>query len=168
LVAIAFPASIAVRTDAGAAARADLDSTAPVPWDAYYRIGSTTKTFTATIASQLVAEGRLRLGDTVERWLPGVLRGNGNDGTRVTVENLLRQTSGLNDYDDQLPWAREFTPERFHQERFHAYTPRDLVTLATMTNTARPTTLNRSRGPSNSRDSSRRHADSVRLGCVCK
>ena len=173
LVAIAVPASIAVRTDAGAADRADpdgarrrlqievdavraagatgvlaqvrargtdhaaragvadLDSTAPVPWGAYYRIGSTTKTFTATVALQLVAEGRLRLGDTVERWLPGVLRGNGNDGTRVTVENLLRQTSGLNDYDEQLPWAREFTPERFQQERFHAYTPRDLVTLAT-------------------------------------
>lgn len=118
---------------AGLAARAgvaDLGAAGPVPWDAYYRIGSTTKTFTATVVLQLVAEGRLRLDDTVERWLPGVVRGNGNDGARVTVDGLLHQTSGLNDYDEHLPWALDFTPERFRQERFHAYAPRELVALA--------------------------------------
>jgi D-alanyl-D-alanine carboxypeptidase len=109
---------------------ADLGAGTPVPWDAYYRIGSSTKTFTAAVALQLVAEGRLRLGDPVERWLPRVVRGNGNDGTRVTVENLLRQTSGLNDYDEGLPWVREFTPERFQRERFRTYSPRELVGLA--------------------------------------
>jgi D-alanyl-D-alanine carboxypeptidase len=109
---------------------ADLGAATPVPWGAYYRIGSTTKTFTATVALQLVADGRLRLGDPVQRWLPGVVSGNGNDGTRVTVEDLLRQTSGLNDYDEELPWVREFTPERFQQERFRAYPPRELVGLA--------------------------------------
>jgi D-alanyl-D-alanine carboxypeptidase len=110
---------------------ADVGTGEPVPWDGYYRIGSTTKTFTATVALGLVADGTLELSDTVERWLPGLVHGNGNDGSRITVANLLRQTSGLNDYDEQLPWALEFTPERFRQERFHAFQPEDLVSLAT-------------------------------------
>src|SRR4051794_15321295 len=39
-----------------------------------FRIGSVTKTFTATVALQLAGEGRLSLDDTVERWLPGLVR----------------------------------------------------------------------------------------------
>jgi D-alanyl-D-alanine carboxypeptidase len=112
------------------AGTADVKTGEPVPWDAYYRIGSTTKTFTATVALQLVAENKLELSDTVERWLPRLVRGNGNDGARITVQNLLRQTSGLNDYDEELPWIRQFTPERFRQERFHAFVPEELVALA--------------------------------------
>lgn len=117
-------------TRAARAGVADVKTGEPVPWDSYYRIGSTTKTFTATVALQLVAEGKLKLSDTVEHWLPGLVRGNGNDGGRITVRNLLRQTSGLNDYDEELPWVRQFTPERFHQERFHAFQPEELVSLA--------------------------------------
>ncbi|MFF8814223.1 serine hydrolase [Streptomyces pactum] len=43
---------------------AALASGAPVPWDAYLRIGSDTKTFTATITLQLAGENRIRLTDT--------------------------------------------------------------------------------------------------------
>ncbi|MER6526348.1 serine hydrolase domain-containing protein [Streptomyces sp. NPDC001508] len=97
------------------AGTADLETGQPMPWNAYYRIGSITKTFTATVALQLVGEGKLKLDDTVEHWLPGVVHGNGNDGSKITVKNLLRQTSGLNDYDEQLPWVQQFTPEKFHE-----------------------------------------------------
>ena len=41
--------------------------------DQRFRAGSVTKTFTAVIVLQLVAEGRLRLSDTLERHLPGVV-----------------------------------------------------------------------------------------------
>jgi D-alanyl-D-alanine carboxypeptidase len=110
---------------------ADLDGDRPVPHDAYYRIGSDTKTFTAVIALQLVAEGSLSLDDTVERRLPGVVHGNGNDGRRVTVENLLRQTSGLADYDDLLFGdPASFTPEAYRESRFEVRTSRELVDLA--------------------------------------
>lgn len=54
----------------------------PMPQNGRFRIGSTTKTFTATVVLQLVGEGRLSLDDTVEQWLPGVV---GKDGYRVTV-----------------------------------------------------------------------------------
>ena len=59
-----------------------------------YRAGSITKTFVATVALQLVGEGRLRLTDTVERWLPGVVP----QGNAITVRDLLQHSSGLYDY----------------------------------------------------------------------
>ncbi|WP_372405636.1 serine hydrolase domain-containing protein [Streptomyces luteireticuli] len=102
------------RTAAACSGVADLRTGGPVPWDAYYRIGSETKTFTAALALQLVGEGRIHLTDTVEHWLPGLVRGNGNDGRRITVVNLLRQTSGLNDYVE-LP---DFTAAAYRATRF--------------------------------------------------
>ncbi|MFF2012282.1 serine hydrolase domain-containing protein [Streptomyces sp. NPDC058195] len=103
----------------------------PVPWGSSYRIGSDTKTFTAVLALQLVGEGRLRLTDPVERWLPGVVRGNGNDGRRITVADLLRQTSGLNDYLAVSPDAADaFTPDGYRQSRFRPSSPGDQLAAA--------------------------------------
>ncbi|QEU95586.1 serine hydrolase domain-containing protein [Streptomyces kanamyceticus] len=109
---------------------ADLASREPVPQDAYYRIGSDTKTFTATVALQLVGEGRLKLTDTVERWLPGAIRGHGNDGRRITVANLLRQTSGLNDYFAVGADPGEFTPDAYRRNRFRAQRPEEQLAAA--------------------------------------
>ncbi|MFV2174868.1 serine hydrolase domain-containing protein [Actinomadura sp. LOL_016] len=122
--------STAGGSTAARAGVADLGSGRPVPWGAYHRIGSITKTFTATVALQLVGEGEFGLDDTVEERLPGVVRGNGNDGRKITVRDLLRQTSGLNDYDEHLPWVRRFTPAKFREERFRAYRPEELIALA--------------------------------------
>ena len=47
----------------------------------------------AAVILQLVAEGRLRLEDPVERWLPGVL----SYGGKITVRELLDHTSGIVD-----------------------------------------------------------------------
>ncbi|MFH8409759.1 serine hydrolase domain-containing protein [Streptomyces sp. NPDC018019] len=105
----------------------DLTTGRPVPRAGYLRIGSTTKSFVATVVLQLVGEGRLRLDDTVEKWLPGMVRGNGNDGRAVTLRQLLGHTSGLPDYvADVAPRdSREFEA---HRNRFH--TPEQLVALA--------------------------------------
>jgi D-alanyl-D-alanine carboxypeptidase len=117
-----------------AAARAGVDtlgSDQPVPYDAYYRIGSDTKIFTSVVALQLVAEGTLGLDDTVEQWLPGVVSGNGHDGSRITLTNLLRQTSGLPDWDDVIFGDPEkFTPEAYRESRFDPRTSRELVNIA--------------------------------------
>ncbi|MFJ9345121.1 serine hydrolase [Streptomyces sp. NPDC101237] len=74
---------------------ADFSAPAPVPWNAHFRVARTTKTFVASAVLQLVAGKRLSLDDTVGQWLPGVVTGNGNDGGRITVRDLLRRTSGL-------------------------------------------------------------------------
>lgn len=112
------------RSDRSAASR-------PVPWDAYYRLGSDTKTFTAVLLLQLAGEGRLALTDTIERWLPGAVRGAGNDGRRITVANLLRQTSGLNDYLAVSPDAADaFTPAGYRRARFRYTSPEDQLKAA--------------------------------------
>jgi D-alanyl-D-alanine carboxypeptidase len=61
-----------------------------------FRIGSVTKTFVAVLVLQLVAERRLALGDSVDRWLPGQVV----NGSAVTVGMLLHHSSGLPDYTE--------------------------------------------------------------------
>jgi D-alanyl-D-alanine carboxypeptidase len=63
-------------------------------------IGSITKTFVATVVLQLAAEGRLSLNDSVQKLLPGVIAGHGYNPARITVRQLLQQTSGIRDYTD--------------------------------------------------------------------
>jgi len=58
------------------------------------RIGGVTKSFTATVVLQLVGERKLKLGDTVEDWLPGVI----SNGDAISIRQLLNHTSGIYDY----------------------------------------------------------------------
>jgi len=88
------------------------------------RAGSVTKTFTATVVLQLVAEGRLSLGDSVDRFLPGLIDTPDHDGRRITVRDLLRHTSGLPDYLDAPEW------EHFEAFRYRHFEPRELVASA--------------------------------------
>ncbi|MFF5302383.1 serine hydrolase domain-containing protein [Streptomyces sp. NPDC013161] len=104
---------------------ADLNTGRPVRSDGYFRMASTSKTLVATVVLQLEAEGRLSLDDTVDHWLPGVVRGNGNDGTRVTIRQLLQHTSGIH---DDLPGYT--TPEEYYQQRYDVHSPEQLIARA--------------------------------------
>ncbi len=77
---------------------ADRATGAPMNARLQIRIASVTKSFTATVLLQLVAEHRVSLEDSVDKWLPGLVHGNGNDGSRITIRQLLQHTSGLNEY----------------------------------------------------------------------
>ena len=55
----------------GAAGLANVSTGAAMWPDAPMHLDSQTKTWVATLILQLVAERRMRLDDTVERWLPG-------------------------------------------------------------------------------------------------
>ncbi|WP_033221144.1 serine hydrolase domain-containing protein [Kitasatospora phosalacinea] len=90
------------RTRTYTAGVGDLATGAPVPVDGQVRIGSNTKTFVAVVVLQLVAERRVDLDASVDTYLPGLVRGEGIDGRRITVRRLLQQTSGLPDYSDYL------------------------------------------------------------------
>ncbi|MBQ0987501.1 beta-lactamase family protein [Streptomyces sp. F63] len=106
----------------------DLVTHRPVPNDGFLRLGSTTKTFVATVVLQLVGEKRISLDQTVEQLLPGVVSGNGNDGRTITVRDLLQHTSGLSDYiDDVFPDPGVRT---YFANRWRVYQPEQLVALA--------------------------------------
>lgn len=102
-----------------------LGSRRPVSPEGYFRAGSATKPFTATVVLQLAGEGRLSLEDTVEHWLPGVVHGNGNDGRRITIHELLQHQSGI--HDDIPGWD---TPADYHDRRFDVVSPETLVARA--------------------------------------
>ncbi len=106
----------------------DLGRGTPVPLDGHFRMGSNTKTFVAVVALQLVGEGKLSLDDTVERWLPGVVAGNGNDGRRITLRQLLQHTSGLYNYTNDITVLNSYQGYLAH--RFDHHETADLVALA--------------------------------------
>lgn len=93
-----------------------------------FRIASSTKAFVSTVMLQLVGEGRVSLDDTVEHWLPGVVDGNGNDGSAITVRQLLNHTSGLFNYTGDFPAIT--TAAGFEADRYTTWTPRQLVGIA--------------------------------------
>ncbi|MEV4969413.1 serine hydrolase domain-containing protein [Streptomyces scopuliridis] len=95
-----------------------------------YRIASLTKTFVATVLLQLDAEGRLDLDDTVESWLPGVVRGSGHDGRDVTVRQLLNHTSGIFNYNSDPDFRQKVAGEGFLTHRYDTWQPEQLVALA--------------------------------------
>ncbi|MEU9207460.1 serine hydrolase domain-containing protein [Streptomyces sp. NPDC048415] len=76
----------------------------------HFRAGSITKTFLATVVLQLAAEDRLSLSDSVEDHLPGLIRGAGNDGRRLTLRALLTHTSGLYDFTADTKGTVPVTP----------------------------------------------------------
>ncbi|MFF7307563.1 serine hydrolase [Streptomyces sp. NPDC008137] len=97
----------------------------------HYRVASITKTFVATVVLQLEAEGKLSLDDTVEKWLPGLVRGNGHDGRKVTLRQLLNHTSRIYDYLDDTGFQQKYmTADGFMKHRFDEATPEELLAFA--------------------------------------
>jgi D-alanyl-D-alanine carboxypeptidase len=76
---------------------ADLAARTPMNPSNRFRIGGVTKTMIATVALQLVDEGRLALDDTIARWLP-MLPPILASANRTTLRQLLSHTSGIPDY----------------------------------------------------------------------
>ena len=106
----------------------DVDSGRPMPADGSFRIGSDTKTFVSVVLLQLVGEGRIGLDDPIERWLPGVVDGNGNNGQLVTVREVLQHTSGIYNYTNDLAVVQ--TQDGYLAHRYDHYTEADLVAIA--------------------------------------
>ncbi|MEV4047568.1 D-alanyl-D-alanine carboxypeptidase [Streptomyces sp. SAI-195] len=85
-----------------------------------FRVGSNTKTVTATLILQQVAQQKISLDDTAEKWLPGLVKG----GERITVRMLLNHTSGLGDF----LLTPQFLPSLTGQEQ-RTWTPQELLAI---------------------------------------
>ncbi|WP_408607386.1 serine hydrolase domain-containing protein [Kitasatospora mediocidica] len=103
------------RTHTYTAGVGNLTTKAKVPTDGQIRIGSNTKTFTAVVVLQLVAEGKIGLDTSVDTYLPGLLHGDGIDGHNITVRQLLQHTSGLPEYVDKDVILGN--PKRYYEPR---------------------------------------------------
>ncbi|MFB6431303.1 serine hydrolase domain-containing protein [Bacillus thuringiensis] len=100
---LGYPGILAKTSEGGktwsyAAGVANLSTKKAMKTDFRFRIGSVTKTFTATVVLQLAGENRLNLDDSIEKWLPGVIQGNGYDDKLITIRQLLNHTSGIANY----------------------------------------------------------------------
>jgi D-alanyl-D-alanine carboxypeptidase len=62
----------------------------PLNASSRFRIGSITKTFTATLIMKLVEEGKLKLTDTLSKFLPQVPNAN-----KITIGQILSHRSGI-------------------------------------------------------------------------
>jgi len=96
---------------------ADRSGSIQMAADQRFRIGSITKTFVAALVLLLVEDGTLRLGDTVEQWLPGLVP----SGRAITVRDLLSHKAGLFDYVED---------DRVLRDHERQWTPRELVSIA--------------------------------------
>ncbi|MBP2337139.1 D-alanyl-D-alanine carboxypeptidase [Saccharothrix coeruleofusca] len=90
--------------------------------DGYFRIGSATKTFVATVVLQLVDERKVGLDDPIDRYVAGVPMGD-----RMTVRQVLNHTSGLYDYAHE----QGYSTNRWRGDaRFRSYRPQELLDVA--------------------------------------
>ena len=126
-----YPAALAAVTDskgesAGVAVgKGSLETGQAPPMDGEVRIGSNTKTFVAVVVMQLVQEGKVGLDEPIETYLPGLIKGEGIDGSKITVRQLLQHTSGLPEYTDTTPGSGDI-----FQIKDHYIPPRDLLDTA--------------------------------------
>ncbi len=99
---------------------ADKTTGVPMRTDFYSRIGSETKTFTATGILQLVDDGKVGLDDPIAKYVPGV-----PGGDQITLRELARMQSGLFNYsaDEDFVRALQSDPHR-------PWTPQQLLDVA--------------------------------------
>jgi D-alanyl-D-alanine carboxypeptidase len=91
----------------------------PMQLSNYTRIGSLTKTFTATAILQLVDQGLLHLDDPVSTYQPNV-----PNGANITIRHLLNMTSGIATYDDDADWIQAYLADPYA-----VWSPDDLVAV---------------------------------------
>ncbi|SDH78961.1 serine hydrolase domain-containing protein [Nonomuraea jiangxiensis] len=113
----------------GSAGVRKLGASANPPTNGRFRVGSSTKTFVATVMLQLVAEGKVELDSPAAGRLPQF----GLD-PRITVRMLLQHTSGLFNYTgEHHPEVETGLPavgKEWVDNRFRTYQPEELVRFA--------------------------------------
>ncbi|MGW7520463.1 serine hydrolase domain-containing protein [Streptomyces sp. NPDC054796] len=106
----------------GSSGVAALGSQRPALEHGRFRVGSTTKVFTAAVVLQLAAERRIDLDRPVQTYLPHLLP---RTFEPVTVRQLLNHTSGIQPADGPGD-----TFEDAYAHRFDTVTPRETVASA--------------------------------------
>src|SRR5438874_10710956 len=75
----------------------------------HFRNGAVAFAYLGTLLMQFVDEHKVKLDDTIERWMPTLLEAN-----KVTLKMLANQTSGYPDYETDPKWLAAWTADPFH------------------------------------------------------
>ena len=67
----------------------------PLDGNTVFEIGSISKVFTSTVLAELVKEGKVKLDDPVQKYLPARVHVPARNGKQITLGNLSEQNSGL-------------------------------------------------------------------------
>ena len=89
----------------GVADRASGESMTP---EMHHRIGSVTKTFTATLLLQAADEELLSLDDTIDQYVEGV-----PNGDKITLRQMADMTSGIASYTADDQWVNEWSSDPY-------------------------------------------------------
>jgi D-alanyl-D-alanine carboxypeptidase len=91
----------------------------PMRADMHHRIGSVTKTFTATLLLKAAARGQLSLDDTIDRYVEGI-----PNGDEITLRQMADMSSGIASYTEN---------EQFQDDLFAdpeaVWTPEELARI---------------------------------------
>lgn len=94
-----------------------LSDAKPIGPDTLFDIGSNTKEFTAALILKLEADGKLRLDDTIGRWLPQYPAWKD-----VTIRSLLHMVSGIPNYSETVEIGEIEVADIHHQ-----FSAKDLI-----------------------------------------
>ena len=81
-----------------------------------YRIGSVTKTFTATMIMQLVEEGKLSLSTRLSEYYPRIPQADS-----ITVKHMLKHQSGLFNFTNASDYSRWMTEQRSREQMLELF-----------------------------------------------
>ncbi len=84
----------------------------PIGADTLFQIGSNTKEFTAALILKLEAAGKLRLDDTIGKWLPQYTAWKD-----VTIRSLIQMTSPIPNYSETVAIGEIQAADIHHQFR---------------------------------------------------
>jgi len=90
----------------GSSTRQDEHEIQPMLMDYSFRIGSVTKSMTATVILLLIQDNYLGLNDTIDHWFPQY-----PNAKKITIRYLLNMTSGLGDYENTDKFERIFAKD---------------------------------------------------------
>lgn len=93
--------------------RTSTASSDPPNGDSVFEIGSITKTFTSTALAVMSIRGRVRLDDSVGRYLPSSVRVPEHGAKQITLESLAMHTSGLPRVADNMGLFSDFSGDPY-------------------------------------------------------
>ena len=90
---------------------ADIKNNIKTDGNTKFRVGSITKTFTATMIMQLIEEGKLTLETPLSKFFPKV-----KNSDKITIQHLLQHKSGIFNYSSESKFFKYYTKEQSRQK----------------------------------------------------